>query len=239
MSIRLKRLDSIRQKIMRRGANFALGQLDDIVGVRVVCQSLSDACALKNRMEKSSNLHRLKDYMDDTGHGGYRSAHCIMRFDQPISKNEAIGVRFEIQVRSYYQHQWAVWSESLGEDVKVGMGAESVHSDLSKLAERIANWELHHPGKIQSELPVYAGGKSIAVARRGKPEPMLSFHPDVDSAVKYVNYLETRHYAFRRNVLLLVGAATREEAKRILRKTHPLYTMSRVIPPEYWMPPGS
>ena len=240
VSVRLKRLDSIRRKINRGTTRFGLGRMDDVVGVRVVCPSYRNARSMSRRIRALPQSYRLKDYFDveHPAATGYRAAHHILRFRQPLTETEGINVRFEIQVRSYYQHQWAVWSESLGESVKEGGGTADVRQDLRALSDRIARWEERNPSKMQYRLPVYSGGRDIVVAwRQEAGEPFCyGFLRDVGRAVQWLNYLETKYPAERGNALLLVGVTSPGEAPRVLHLTHPLYTMPRLLAPEYWMP---
>ena len=53
VSVRLKRLDSIRRKIGRANTNFTLGRLDDVVGVRVICQDLSTVRKFSLRLRRT------------------------------------------------------------------------------------------------------------------------------------------------------------------------------------------
>ena len=192
------------------------------------------------RIRALPQFYRLKDYLDvaHPAATGYRAVHHIMRFRQPLTETDGINVRFEIQVRSYYQHQWAVWSESLGESVKEGGGTADVRRDLRELSDRIARWEEGNPRTVQHRLPVYSGGQDIVVAwRQEAGEPVCyGFLRDVGRAVQWLNYLEAKYPAERGNALLLVGVTSPGEAPRILHLTHPLYTMPRLLAPEYWMP---
>ena len=243
VSVRLKRLDSIRRKINRGATRFGLGRMDDVVGVRVVCPSYRAARSMSCRIRALPQFYRLKDYLDvdHPAATGYRAVHHIMRFRQPLTETDGINVRFEIQVRSYYQHQWAVWSESLGESVKEGGGTEGVREDLRALSGRIAQWETRNPDEIQHRLSAYSGGRDVVVAwRQEVGEPICySFLRDVGRAVQWLNYLERRYPAERGNALLLVGVANAGEAPGVLHLTHPLYTMPRLVTPDYWMPPNS
>jgi len=72
VSIRLKRLDSIRRKIGRANTNFTLGRLDDVVGVRVICQDLSTVREFSDRIQRSRDFYRLKDYIASPTATGYR-----------------------------------------------------------------------------------------------------------------------------------------------------------------------
>lgn len=235
VSVRLKRLDSIRRKIRRKAFDFKLGQLDDIIGVRVILPTFRDALAMSKRIKGLAQCSKTKDYTAEPRQTGYRAAHHIMLFQQALSPELALNVRFEIQVRSFYQHRWAIWSEAQGEAVKAGRGSEDEHSALIALSKRIARWEEKNPGEKQASLPVYVDSRRIAVAwRQQNAKPIL--YDDMSKAVQYLNYLETKFPAERGNALLLVGVSNPKEVEMVLRQTHPLYMMSRIIEPEYWMP---
>ena len=244
VSVRLKRLDSIRRKIKRPCNNFSLGRMNDVIGVRIVCPDYQTARDLSQGIGSFPPPYKpkVKDYTHNPpANTGYRSIHHIIRFQQPLSETENITVRFEIQVRSYLQHQWAIWSEHQGEAIKIGSGSEEIHSELRDLSERIARWEETNPDKVQQQLPDYAGEKNIVLAWRQKhTRPACRFFQDkTDDAVKFLNYLETKYPAQKNNALLLVGVTTASEAESVLRITHPLYVANRIIAPEYWMPSDS
>ena len=237
MSVRLKRLDSIRRKIGRVNTNFSLGRLDDVVGVRVVCEDLGTVRGFSKRIQASPHFYRLKDYISEPAHTGYRGINHILRFRQPVTEEHSINMRFEVQVRTYLQHQWAVWSESHGEAVKLGTGVEGEHENLRRLSREIDSWEAENRSKIQTTLPHYSGGHSIAVCWRvphGPVTPHL-FMNDAQGAVTWLNYLEMTYPADRANALLLVGVADVTEVERLLQLTHPLFTGNRVIDPVHWM----
>ena len=162
VSVRLKRLDSIRRKLNRANANFKLGRLDDVIGVRVICQSLQDVLDFGARIERVPEA-RLKDYVVEPAETGYRGIHGILAFSQPAGNDVHLRVRFEIQVRTHLQHRWAVWSESHGEAVKVGAGKSDLHERLRCVSEKIAKWEGDNLDAVPQELPEYVGGRSLAV----------------------------------------------------------------------------
>lgn len=240
VSVRLKRLDSIRRKINRTGSQFTLGRMDDVVGVRVVCEDLHTVQDLSNRLQASSDSYRIKDYVGAPASTGYRGIHHIMRFQQPVTDTAGIGVRFEIQIRTYLQHQWAIWSESHGEAAKLGKGSVVEQQNLREISGRIAQWEQRHPDRLQGgeELPQYTGHHAITVCWKtltGIVDPQF-FENDIVGAVGWLNYLETKFTAHRSNALLLVGVTMHAEAMKCLRLTHPLFVGSRVVDPSNWMP---
>ncbi len=238
VSVRLKRLDSIRRKIGRANTNFTLGRLDDVIGVRVICQDLSTSRALSNRIQNSHTLYGVRDYITAPAPTGYRGINHIMRFRQPVTATNAVSMRFEIQVRTYLQHCWAVWSESHGEATKLGVGTEEEHERLRALSDGIARWETDNPSTGQIALPRYSGGRSIAVCWRTRYGPVTPqyFHDQVPDAVDWLNYLETTYPGERENALLLIGVTEPTDTQRLLQLTHPLFTGARVPDPRYWMP---
>lgn len=237
VSVRLKRLDSIRRKIGRPGSQIGLGRMDDVVGVRIICENYHIALDLSQRIQSLPEYNKLKDYINESHprNTGYRSLHHIMRFDQPLTDKKTMRVRFEIQVRSYYQHLWAIWSESQGENIKIG---KEVPADLPAASERIAQWEESNPETIQHPLPNYiAGGHNIVLSWRqqhGLPK-FFHFNDEIERAVKWLKHLENKYPDERKGALLLVGVTSSEETLEVLRLTHPLYT--ETDKPKDWMPP--
>ena len=241
VSVRLKRLDSIRRKITRRGANFRLGTLDDVIGVRVICQSVSEVNALSARIKSSPHIYRLKNYIEAPAATGYRGIHQIVRFDQPVSADRSLTVRFEIQVRTYLQHRWAVWSEAHGEKAKIGLADAVHHEQLRSIALDIARWEGDNPARDQDELLPYLGVRTIAVCWRPPRGPATSwlFQDDVGAAVSWLNHLEATYPTQRENALLLVGVAGHEDIGRAIRLTHPLYVGTHAVHPRFYIPSTS
>lgn len=238
VSVRLKRLDSIRRKIGRAGTNFSLGRLDDVIGVRVICQDLHTVEEFSHRIQASPSYYRAKDYIANPAGTGYRGINHILRFQQPIGKERDVHVRFEVQARTYLQHRWAVWSEAQGEAVKLGVGSVEEKARLRELSEKIAQWEERNPKTSQVSLPTYSGGQSIAVCWRIQHGPVTPYYflNQVQNAVDWLNHLETTYPGERENALLLVGVTDTTATERLLQLTHPLFTGTRVIDPRHWMP---
>ena len=238
VSVRLKRLDSIRRKIGRPGTHFRLGTLDDVIGVRLICQNVADVMAVSGRIERSSHFHRSKDYISAPADSGYRGIHHIMRFDQAASADHSLAVRFEIQARTYLQHRWAVWCEAHGEKAKIGQADGIQQEQLRAASLDVARWEKANPARGQDDLLPYSGAHSIAVCwrpRRGPTTPLL-FHDDLGAAVTWLTHLEGAYPAERANALLLVGVATGADIERALRLTHPLYVGVSPVHPRFYVP---
>lgn len=239
VSVCLKRLDSIRRKLNRTSANFKLGRLDDVIGVRVICQSLQDVLDFGSRIEQVPDS-RTKNYVKEPSDTGYRGVHGILSFSQPAGGGVKLRTRFEIQVRTYLQHRWAVWSEAHGEAVKVGSGNSEEHLHLRQQSQKIAKWECENPDQIPYQFPKYIGGRSLAVCWRPEygPATLNYFEDEVLKALRWLNYLEENYPARRRTALLLVGVAEHSDTERLIKETHPLYAGIRVIDPKYLIPKG-
>ena len=248
IGIRLKRLDSIHRKLSRPRHNFKLSRLDDIIGIRLICPSLDDVISTSDSIKRLPEHDKTKDFTQNKHYlaTGYRAIHHIMKFQQLVSNERKITVRFEIQVRSYYQHQWAIWSEQYGENIKLGGRVQRTESEekaiheLQSLSGRIAQWEANNPDLPQDNntLPRYQGTRAITVVWRqpnGTVLPML-FHDDLNSAIHQLNYWEQAFPHQRHNALLLAGISERNEVLKVLAATHPLYVLGRAVAPEHWMP---
>lgn len=244
VSARLKRLKSIYRKMRRNpeGTTVAINEMDDIIGFRIVCRSLRDAVGLGQRVEENLEA-RMKNYLE-TEHGaglGYRAIHGIVRFEQPL-RDKHVRVRFEIQIRTWYQHLWACWCESHGEQAKEGFtGGRKREDDIKKLilelnerSHEIRDWEESHREYVQKELPYFSGSHNLALAwfNAQREYDFDSFGGDIPGAVRYLNYLESQGDV---EPLLLVGISRIPNLKGLLRQTHPYFMGGRAQDPRYWL----
>ena len=239
LSVRLKRIPSIQRKIERSTTN--LSQVDDIIGLRIICQSFSDVVALSSRMESVSNHKKTKSYIDKPRNTGYRATHHIFGFTQKFPQSDKVlHVSFEVQVRTYYQHMWAVYSESFGERAKEGVANSETKRELSSRSEQIREWEEKYPSEIQKDLPRLTDTYNLAVVlrREGHDVECYFFQRDYQSAVDQLMYWEMLSTKSRDNTLLLAGMSKTEEksVQDILKLTHPTFFGIR-YPPQSWIPP--
>ena len=200
VSARLKRLSSIYRKLKRSSVQAALNKMDDIIGFRIISESLEGAVSLGARIKKNLNAN-IKDYMT-TEHPaklGYRAIHGIARFDQPF-QDKTINVRFEIQVRTWYQHHWACWCESHGEQAKEGYPTAQPGDDVykKKLAlrhwsDKLRDWECSYPDHQQRILPSFSHPHNVVIAWFNKHQDygLDPFGSDVSKALNHLNHLET------------------------------------------------
>jgi putative GTP pyrophosphokinase len=109
---RLKRLDSIKEKLERRELPFTLEVIEehihDVAGVRVVCSFVDDVYLLADALLKQDDITLLekKDYIANPKPNGYRSLHLIVTV--PIFlEHEKKMMQVEIQLRTIAMDFWA------------------------------------------------------------------------------------------------------------------------------------
>ena len=242
ISARLKRLRSISRKI-KRGHSGSISEMDDIIGFRVICESLKDAIALGQRIEKRLGA-KVKNYLTEqhSAELGYRAMHGIVRFDQPF-QDRNFRVRFEIQVRTWYQHLWACWCESHGERAKEGFrnGEQNdpdtlnLISELRRRSVEISEWENKNSDAIPRNLPRVVDPYNIAIAwfdSRGI-HGFAPFSQNIGIAIRRFNRLERDGSL---NPLLLLGISDVQGLKDLLMETHPRFMHRRSLDPQFWMP---
>ena len=240
VSARLKRLDTMHDKLSRKGCKFKLGTLDDVIGVRIVCQDLETVLQVSERIRGLDACHRVKDYISDVhpAETSYRGIHHILWFRQPISTDCGLSVRVEVQVRTYFQHQWAVTSESFGEAMKLGIGMPDQIAYLRDLSNSIESWEQSHPSKIQHPLFEFNSAQNYGVVWRhgSRTSPLLQLFGEIEEAADRVTALENSFPSKRERALLLVAVSDTAFASELLQITHPLYVLGTVPRPGTWMP---
>ena len=146
---RLKRFPSIVGKLLRF-PDMQLDRMQDIGGLRVICDRIGDVYALheglpKSRRFKHTAINPCKDYIREPKPDGYRSLHQVFQYQN--KQHEALNVlKIEVQLRSKLQHAWATAVETLGiverASFKTGEGSEQfkhffrLSSELFAYSER-------------------------------------------------------------------------------------------------------
>ena len=109
---RLKRLDSIQEKLKRKQLPFDLQTIEehihDVAGVRVVCAFVDDVYLLAEALLKQDDIMLVekKDYITNPKPNGYRSLHLIVTV--PIFlEHEKRMMQVEIQLRTIAMDFWA------------------------------------------------------------------------------------------------------------------------------------
>ncbi|UOQ43421.1 GTP pyrophosphokinase family protein [Halobacillus salinarum] len=134
---RVKPKTSIIEKARRKGINpeNIEEELQDIAGVRVVCQFVDDIYAVVSMLQtrKDFQIVEEKDYISRKKDSGYRSYHVIIKYPVETIHGEKF-VLAEIQIRTLAMNFWATNEHSLNYKYAGKIPAE-VKSRLKRAAE--------------------------------------------------------------------------------------------------------
>ena len=115
---RLKRLDSIREKLERDDLPVTIESMEenlsDIAGVRVICSFPEDVYMVADALlsQDDVTLIRKKDYIAEPKPNGYRSLHLIVTVPIFLA-NEKKTMKVEIQLRTIAMDSWATLEHQL------------------------------------------------------------------------------------------------------------------------------
>lgn len=143
---RLKRLPSIRAKLIRESA-MKLTQMQDIGGCRAVLPDIAAVYDIRRSYAKSRPSrfrHQFaseKDYISQPKGSGYRSYHLVYKFNSP--QNAPFnGLKIEIQLRTELQHAWATAVETVDtltrQSIKASRGAPDWERFFSLMGTAVA-----------------------------------------------------------------------------------------------------
>jgi ppGpp synthetase/RelA/SpoT-type nucleotidyltranferase len=109
---RVKDLDSFLGKIKRKQYENPFKQMQDFVGLRIICLFLSDISKIGKIIRESFEVIESEDKIDggDTSSFGYMSVHHIVQFGDHVKGDrydDIKGIPFEIQVRTIAMDSWA------------------------------------------------------------------------------------------------------------------------------------
>lgn len=109
---RLKRLDSIKEKLERKDLPFSFEAVEehihDVAGIRVVCSFVDDVYLLADALLKQDDITLVekKDYIANPKENGYRSLHLIVTVPIFLEHEKRI-MKVEIQLRTIAMDFWA------------------------------------------------------------------------------------------------------------------------------------
>ncbi|GAB3390716.1 GTP pyrophosphokinase family protein [Humibacter soli] len=112
IACRVKSLDGVLEKAMRKGIPLDLGAIEDglsdIAGVRVICSFVSDVYRIFDMLTSQADITVLevKDYIANPKPNGYRSLHVILEVPVFLSGGPE-QVRVEVQFRTIAMDFWA------------------------------------------------------------------------------------------------------------------------------------
>lgn len=112
---RLKRLKAIINK-MDKHEVWNLSTMQDVGGMRLVLPSLDVVFQVKNLLEAKGvedfEIIYSSDYIDPPKPTGYRAIHIVFRYTPFDVGHECSGQKIELQLRTKYQHIWAMGVET-------------------------------------------------------------------------------------------------------------------------------
>lgn len=110
-------------------------ELEDIAGIRIMCQFVDDIETVVNIMRKRKDMQILyeKDYINNVKPSGYRSYHIIIRYPVNMAEGD-VDIIAEIQIRTLAMNFWAVTEHSLNYKYKQSI-PDNIRSKLKEAAE--------------------------------------------------------------------------------------------------------
>ena len=111
---RLKSVDSIAEKLTRKGISLPLNvekiqeEIHDIAGVRVICSYPSDIYMLSEAFLRQDDIFLVerKDYIQNPKPNGYRSLHLIVEVPIFLHNRKKL-MKVEVQFRTIAMDWWA------------------------------------------------------------------------------------------------------------------------------------
>lgn len=129
---RLKSPQSIMHKLQSKGMPFtceaARATLNDIAGVRVICNYIEDIYTVAELLTQQDDvtLIKRKDYIENPKPNGYRSLHLVIETPVYLSDSKEL-VHVEVQIRTIAMDFWA----SLEHELKYKRSSE-VSAELAQ-----------------------------------------------------------------------------------------------------------
>ncbi len=112
ISTRLKKPESILQKLEKKNLSLTyenmFEQVNDIAGIRIVCNFKSDVYKIAQILENFQDIRIIdkKDFMKKPKKSGYMSYHLIIEVPVNLSSGQ-MNVKVEIQIRTLGMDFWA------------------------------------------------------------------------------------------------------------------------------------
>ncbi|RCW69749.1 GTP pyrophosphokinase [Saliterribacillus persicus] len=166
---RVKPLSSIMEKVRRKEIDFdnLEEELQDIAGLRVVCQFVEDIYYIVDRLQSRNDFVVIeeRDYVIQKKESGYRSYHMIIEYPVETIHGEK-RVIAEIQIRTLAMNFWATNEHSLNYKYD-GQIPENIKIRLERAAEAAFKLD-EEMSKIKDEVQeaqrIYLSNKN----KRGK-----------------------------------------------------------------------
>ncbi|MBO5510183.1 MAG: GTP pyrophosphokinase family protein [Oscillospiraceae bacterium] len=112
ISTRLKRTESIMDKLERKGLPFNYTSIEehihDVAGIRVICSYIDDIYLIADALLRQDDITLIarKDYIEHPKDNGYRSLHLIVEVPVFLT-NHKKPMKVEVQIRTIAMDFWA------------------------------------------------------------------------------------------------------------------------------------
>lgn len=141
MQSRLKSIESIREKIHRKGWPVEIAsiyKITDFAGVRVVCNYIDDIYNVESSLLRQDDIKLIRrtDYIKEPKESGYRSLHLVVEVPIFLS-DRTYNMPVEIQIRTIAMDTWASLEHELKYKRKEEM-PEYVAEELKRCARSMA-----------------------------------------------------------------------------------------------------
>lgn len=140
---RVKSSESIAAKLQRKGSpvtlEAAVRDINDIAGVRVICNYIDDVYRVAGMLERQEDLEIVKrqDYIKTPNYNGYRSLHLDVRVPVYLS-NRTEHVVAEIQIRTIAMDFWASLEHDIHYKADRAKLPAGIDEEMFACAEKIA-----------------------------------------------------------------------------------------------------
>lgn len=140
---RVKSLDSIVSKLKKKNEpltiDSAMKNVNDIAGVRVVCNYIDDVYRVAEMLERQKDLEIVKrqDYIKTPNYNGYRSLHLDIRLPVYLSDRTEYVVA-EIQLRTIAMDFWASLEHDIRYKADKSLLPEGINEEMLLCAGKIA-----------------------------------------------------------------------------------------------------
>ena len=146
INTRIKQPDSIVNKMKKKGYELTykemIENINDIAGIRIVCQLKDDIFKIRNLIEEipGIQIEKEKDYVNHPKESGYSSYHMIVKVPVALSK-QTIYVKVEIQIRTMAMDFWASLEHKMKykTDKEVNKKTSKELVNYAKIVNRIDN----------------------------------------------------------------------------------------------------
>ncbi|GAB2532900.1 GTP pyrophosphokinase [Gracilibacillus alcaliphilus] len=153
VTARVKPISSIKEKMKRKNIHIdnIETELQDIAGVRVVCQFVDDIDDIVERLKSRNDFEVIeeRDYINHKKESGYRSYHLIISYPVETIHGEK-KVIAEIQIRTLAMNFWATNEHSLNYKYE-GRIPERIRARLKRAAEAAFKLD-EEMSKIKDEI---------------------------------------------------------------------------------------